>query len=161
MELTILIDNKAYGFVKYYQKLVNNTDYQFLRPKSPIVAIENKMKSPSLTKHHPIEIYIWGHSLDSSDSDYIHEIFSFNQDQKYSLRVIVYYYSQPHAQLSNLIAILGKNTVENWMKNKWLEFIETPDIQKLNFDDSYIDNSTSKFSKTVIKPEETRNIAFV
>ena len=157
----VLIDNKAYGFVKYYQKLVNNTDYQFLRPKSPIVAIENKMKSPSLTKHHPIEIYIWGHSLDSSDSDYIHEIFSFNQDQKYSLRVIVYYYSQPHAQLSNLIAILGKNTVENWMKNKWLEFIETPDIQKLNFDDSYIDNSTSKFSKTVIKPEETRNIAFV
>ncbi|QUY53030.1 AbiH family protein [Psychrobacter pacificensis] len=156
----VLIDNKAYGFVKYYQKLVNNTDYQFLRPKSPIVAIENKLKSPSLTKYHPIEIYIWGHSLDSSDSDYIHEIFSFNQDQKYSLRVIVYYYSQPHAQLSNLIAILGKDTVENWMKNKWLEFIETPDIQKLNFDDSYIDNSTSKFSKTVIKPEETRNIAF-
>lgn len=156
----VLIDNKAYGFVKYYQKLVNNTDYQFLRPKSPIVTIENKMKSPSLTKYHPIEIYIWGHSLDSSDSDYIHEIFSFNQDQKYSLKVIVYYYSQPHAQLSNLIAILGKDTVENWMKNKWLEFIETPDIQKLNFDDNYIDNSTSKFSKTVLKPEETRNIAF-
>ncbi|MDV2860539.1 AbiH family protein [Psychrobacter sp. CAM01] len=156
----VLIDNKAYGFVKHYQKLVNNTDYQFLRPKSPIIAIENKMKSPSLKKYHPIEIYIWGHSLDSSDSDYIHEIFSFNQDQKYSLRVIVYYYSQPHAQLSNLIAILGKDTVENWMKNKWLEFIETPDIQKLNFDDNYIDNSTSKFSKTVLKPEETHNIAF-
>lgn len=156
----VLIDNKAYGFVKYYQKLVNNTDYQFLRPKSRIVEIENKMRNTSLTKYHPIEIYIWGHSLDSSDSDYIHEIFSFNQDQKYSLRVIVYYYSQPHAQLSNLIAILGKNTVENWMKNEWLEFIETPDIQKLNFDDNYIDNSTSKFSETVLKPEETRSIAF-
>lgn len=156
----ILIDNKAYGFVKYYQKLINNTDYQFLRPKSPIVAIENKMKSPSLTKYHPIEIYIWGHSLDSSDSDYIHEIFSFNQGQESSVRVIVYYYSQPHAQLSNLIAILGKETVETWMKNKWLEFIETPDIQKLNFDDNHIDNSTSEFSKTVLKPEETRSIAF-
>lgn len=152
----VLIDNKAYGFVKYYQKLVNNTDYQFLRPKSPIIAIENKMKNPSLTKYHPIEVYIWGHSLDSSDSDYIHEIFSFNQGREYSIRVIVYYYSQPHAQLSNLIAILGKDTVENWMKNKWLEFIETPDIKRLNFDHNYIDNSTSEFSKTVLKPEETR-----
>ena len=156
----ILIDNKAYGFVKYYQKLVNNTDYQFLRPNSPIVAIENKMKNPSLTKYHPIEVYIWGHSLDSSDSDYIHEIFSFNQGQESSLRVIVYYYSQPHAQLSNLIAILGKDTIENWMKNEWLEFIETPDIQRLNFDNDYIDNSISEFSKTVLKPEETRNIGF-
>lgn len=156
----VLIDNKAYGFVKYYQKLINNTDYQFLKSDSPVIALEKNMKNQSLTKYHPIEVYIWGHSLDSSDSDYIHEIFSFNQDQKYSIRVIVYYYSQPHAQLSNLIAILGKDTVENWMKNKWLEFIETPDIQKLNFDDSYIDNSTSKFSKTVIKPEETRNISF-
>ena len=156
----ILIDNKAYGFVKYYQKLINNTDYQFLRPESPIVAIENKMKNPSLTKYHPIEVYIWGHSLDSSDSDYIYEIFSFNQGQEPSLRVIVYYYSQPHAQLSNLIAILGKETVEAWMKNKWLEFIETPDIQRLNFDNSYIDNSISEFSKTVLKPQETRNIGF-
>ena len=156
----ILIDNKAYGFVKYYQKLVNNTDYQFLRPKSPIIAIENKMKNPSLTKYHPIEVYIWGHSLDSSDSDYIHEIFSFNQGQESSLRVIVYYYSQPHAQLSNLIAILGKDTIENWMKNEWLEFIETSDIQKLNFDSSYVDDSISEFSKTVLKPQETRNIAF-
>ena len=156
----VLIDNKAYGFVKYYQKLVNNTDYRFLKSDSPVTALEKNMKNQSLTKYHPIEIYIWGHSLDSSDSDYIHEIFSFNQDQKYSLRVIVYYYSQPHAQLSNLIAILGKETVENWMKNKWLEFIETPDIQRLNFDDDYVDKSTSEFSKTVLKPEETRSIAF-
>ena len=118
------------------------------------------MKNPSLTKYHPIEVYIWGHSLDSSDSDYIYEIFSFNQGQEPSLRVIVYYYSQPHAQLSNLIAILGKETVEAWMKNKWLEFIETPDIQRLNFDNSYIDNSISEFSKTVLKPQETRNIGF-
>lgn len=156
----VLIDNKAYGFVKYYQKLVNNTDYRFLKSDSPVTALEKNMKNQSLTKYHPIEIYIWGHSLDSSDSDYIHEIFSFNQDQKYSLRVIVYYYSQPHAQLSNLIAILGKETVENWMKNKWLEFIETHDIQRLNFDDGYVDKSTSEFSQTVLKPEETRSIAF-
>ncbi|WP_352259025.1 AbiH family protein [Psychrobacter sp. TB55-MNA-CIBAN-0194] len=156
----ILIDNKAYGFVKYYQKLVNNTDYQFLRPKSSIIEIENKMKISSLTKYHPIEIYIWGHSLDSSDNDYIHEIFSFNQGKKTSVRVIIYYYSKPHAQLSNLIDILDKDIIETWMKNKWLEFVETPDIRKLNVNGNYIDKSISEFSKTVLKPEETRNIGF-
>ena len=113
------------------------------------------MKSQNLTKYHPIEIYIWGHSLDSSDSDYIHEIFSFNQEEKSSVRVIVYYYSKPHAQLSNLIDILDKDTIETWMKNKWLEFIETPDIQGLNFDNNYIDNSISEFSKTVSSPKQT------
>ncbi len=71
----VLIDNKAYGFVKYYQKLINNTDYQFLKSDSPVIALEKNMKNQSLTKYHPIEVYIWGHSLDSSDSDYIHEIF--------------------------------------------------------------------------------------
>lgn len=151
----ILIDNKAYGFVKYYQKLINNTDYQFLRSNSPVIELEKNMKSQNLTKYHPIEIYIWGHSLDSSDSDYIHEIFSFNQEEKPSVRVIVYYYSKPHAQLSNLIDILDKDTIETWMKNKWLEFIETPDIQGLNFDNNYIDNSISEFSKTVSSPKQT------
>lgn len=151
----ILIDNKAYGFVKYYQKLINNTDYQFLRSNSPVIELEKNMKSQSLTKYHPIEIYIWGHSLDSSDRDYIHEIFSFNQGEKPSVRVIVYYYSKPHAQLSNLIYILDKDTIETWMKNKWLEFIEMPNIQGLNFDNNYIDSSISEFSKTVSSPKET------
>ena len=151
----ILRDNKAYGFVKYYQKLVNNTDYQFLKSNSPVIALENNMKNQSFTKYHPIEIYIWGHSLDSSDSDYIREIFSFNQGEKPSVRVIVYYYSKPHAQLSNLIDILDKNIIEIWMKNKWLEFIETPNIQELNSDNNYIDSSISEFSKTVSSPKET------
>lgn len=156
----ILIDNKAYGFVKYYQKLINNTDYRFLRSNSPVIELEKNMKSQSLTKYHPIEIYIWGHSLDSSDSDYIHEIFSFNKGEKPSIRVIVYYYSKPHAQLSNLIDILDKNTIETWMKNKWLEFIEMPNIQGLNFDDNYIDSSISEFSKNVSSPKETFRPSF-
>ncbi|PYE40710.1 AbiH family protein [Psychrobacter fozii] len=151
----VLIDNKSYGFVKYYQKLVNNTDYQFLKSNSPVVELEQNMKGQGLTKYHPIEIYIWGHSLDSSDSDYIHEIFSFNQGEKPSIRVIVYYYLKPHAQLSNLIDILDKDTIETWMKNKWLEFMEMPNIQELNSDNNYIDSSISEFSKTVSSPKET------
>ena len=149
----ILIDNKAYGFVKYYQKLINNTDYQFLKPKSLITEIEErKVKNEGFEFWHPIEIYIWGHSLDSSDSDYVHEIFSFNNGIENSIRVIVYYYDKPHAQMANLISILGKDIVESWMKNEWLEFIQMPDIYKLNFDKDYSDGSVSEFSRSISEP---------
>jgi len=115
----LLIDEKAYGFVKYYQKLINNTDYQFLKPKSLATEAEDrKNKSEGMIIWEPIEIYIWGHSLDSSDSDYINEIFSFNKGKKNSIRVIVCYYDKPHAQMANLISILDKDIVESWMKNK-------------------------------------------
>ncbi len=153
LENELLKDKRAYGFVKYYQKMVNNTDYQFLRPKSLITEIEErKVKNEGFEFWHPIEIYIWGHSLDSSDSDYVHEIFSFNNGVENSIRVIVYYYDKPHAQIANLISILGKDIVGSWMKNEWLEFIPMPDIYKLNFDKSQLDSSTSEFSKSVSEP---------
>ncbi|MBP3946586.1 hypothetical protein J5X94_10165 [Psychrobacter sp. K31L] len=153
LENRLLKDERAYGFVKYYQKMVNNTDYQFLKPKSLITEIEErKVKNEGFEFWHPIEIYIWGHSLDSSDSDYVHEIFSFNNGIENSIRVIVYYYDKPHAQMANLISILGKDIVESWMKNEWLEFIRMPDIYKLNFDKDYLDSSTSEFSRSVSKP---------
>ncbi|WP_201508648.1 AbiH family protein [Psychrobacter alimentarius] len=153
LENKLLKDEKTYGFVKYYQKMVNNTDYQFLKPKSLIAEIEDrKVKNEGFEFWHPIEIYIWGHSLDSSDSDYVHEIFSFNNGVENSIRVIVYYYDKPHAQMANLISILGKDIVESWMKNEWLEFIRMPDIYKLNFDKLYLDSSTSEFSRSVSKP---------
>jgi len=153
LENKLLKDEKAYGFTKYYQKMVNNTDYQFLKPKSLITEIEErKVKNEGFEFWHPIEIYIWGHSLDSSDSDYVHEIFSFNNGIENSIRVIVYYYDKPHAQIANLISILGKDIVESWMKNEWLEFIQMPDIYKLNFDKDYLDGSISEFSKSVSEP---------
>lgn len=153
----LLIDEKAYGFVKYYQKLINNTDYQFLKPNSLATEAEDrKNKSEGMTIWEPIEIYIWGHSLDSSDSDYINEIFSFNKGKKNSIRVIVYYYDKPHAQMANLISILGKDIVESWMKKKWLEFMKMPNIYKLNFDNSYVDSSISIFSNNIT--ESIRNI---
>ncbi|MGP9555986.1 AbiH family protein, partial [Psychrobacter sp. AOP7-A1-24] len=80
LENKLLIDEKAYGFVKYYQKLVNNTNYNFLLENKNLKAIEEGMHRGSLYWNlPPYEIYIWGHSLDSSDSDYIKEIFSFNK----------------------------------------------------------------------------------
>lgn len=145
LENKILVDEKAYGFVKYYQKLVNNTDYQFLRGNPDITNLEKeKTKAIDLGSNEVIEIYVWGHSLDSSDSDYIEEIFSFNQGSSPSINLIVYYFGSPHAQLANLISIMGKDVIERWMKEGWLEFVESPDIYRLNTEEGYEDKLSER-----------------
>lgn len=147
LENQLLIDEKAYGFVKYYQKLVNNTNYKFLSENSDLKNIEESyQKDSSYWNVQPYEVYIWGHSLDSSDSDYIKEIFSFNKGYKASIYLIVYYFPSPHAQLANLISIMGKDIIEIWMKKGWLEFVEAPDIYALNNIEGYVDK-LSKFSE--------------
>ncbi|MGP4952540.1 AbiH family protein [Psychrobacter sp. T6-1] len=148
LENKILVEEKAYGFVKYYQKLVNNTDYQFLRGNPDITDLDReKFEYGAIGENELIEIYLWGHSLDSSDSDYIEEIFGFNQDSNPSINVIVYYFGSPHAQLANLISIMGKNVIEKWMKEGWLEFVESPDIYQLNADKGYEDKLSKKSEK--------------
>lgn len=148
LENKILVEEKAYGFVKYYQKLVNSTDYQFLRGNPDITDLEReKIEDGVRGENEIIEIYLWGHSLDSSDSDYIEEIFGFNQGSKPSINVIVYYFSSPHAQLANLIFIMGRDIIERWMKQGWLEFIESPDIYRLNTDKGYKDKLSKKSEK--------------
>lgn len=145
LESKILVEEKAYGFVKYYQKLVNNTDYQFLKGHPEITDLEEERLNPTgFASREPIEIYIWGHSLDSSDSDYIKEIFSFNQGLEPSINLIIYYFGSAHSQLANLISIMGKDIIEKWMKKGWLEFVESPDIYRLNNDPEYEDK-LSKF----------------
>lgn len=136
----LLIDEKAYGFVKYYQKLVNNTNYKFLSGNKDLKGVEEGMQKGSVYWNtQPYEIYIWGQSLDSSDSDYIKEIFSFNKGVKPSVYLIIYYFPSPHAQLANLISIMGKDVIEEWMKEGWLEFVQSPNIYALNNTEDYVD----------------------
>lgn len=144
----LLIKEKAYAFAKYYQKLVNKTDYQFLSRSNELKRIENMDdENFRLGKVEPYEIYIWGHSLDSSDSDYIREMFSFNKGLNPSVYIIVYYFGTPHAQLANLISIMGKDIIEQWMKAGWLEFVETPDIYRLNTEEEYEDKLSDFYEK--------------
>ncbi|AGP49611.1 hypothetical protein PSYCG_10660 [Psychrobacter sp. G] len=148
LESKILVEEKAYGFVKYYQKLVNNTDYQFLRGNPDLTDLEKeKFETSVMGLNEVIEIYLWGHSLDSSDSDYIEEIFGFNQGPKPSINVIVYYFGSPHAQLANLIFIMGRDIIEKWMKEGWLEFVESPDIYRLNTEKGYEDKLSKRSEK--------------
>ncbi|WP_410211987.1 AbiH family protein [Aquirhabdus sp.] len=130
----ILKQHKAYGFVKYHQKLFNDTDYSFLKEHHLLT----KHKDPEAVYDivSKLEIVIWGHSLDVSDQEYIKEIFSFNtkrHDDLYVEVVILFHdESSKFSMLANLLHILGKKLIEKWMKRKWLLFEKVPDIYKLN-----------------------------
>ncbi|WP_089605870.1 AbiH family protein [Acinetobacter piscicola] len=148
---------KAYGFTKYHQKLFKDTDYLFLDnfikeskirhenydikkdlPDSefqPSNGFSSTAKKDALSKlrselNPEMNISIWGHSLDVSDKDYIKDLFSLNDDIDRNVRVVIYFFDKnaKFALLNNLLAILGKNKVEDWMKSKWLKFKENPKI---------------------------------
>lgn len=125
---------KAFGFVKYHQKLLNNTDYKFLRENRSLISLVQRKQSVIGGGKDKVEIYIWGHSLDVSDQEYIKEIFSFNVDTDNGVRVVVFYHSpsSKFSMLSNLLHILGKKLVEYWMKKDFLKFKQAPDIYELN-----------------------------
>lgn len=145
---------KAYGFTKYHQKLFKDTDYLFLdeykkkifNQKERILDAHNRRKGEirnpyvskidselsNLNKNNNLDLnfFIWGHSLDVSDRDYILDLFSLNDDMDRNVRVIVYHFDKPakFSLLNNLLAILEKDKVEQWMKNGWLQFKLNPEI---------------------------------
>ncbi len=143
---------KAYGFTKYHQKLFKDTDYLFLDfYKSKVEGHKRKIEyfekdfgtgDPTAKKFARqalmevesqlnLNFYIWGHSLDISDKDYIIDLFSLNDDMDRNVIVTVYYYdtNAKFSLLNNLLAILDKDKVEHWMKNKWLQFKPNPEIK--------------------------------
>lgn len=140
---------KAYGFTKYHQKLFKDTHYLFLdeykKKLKDTLEKYKKHKSHNYPNNqieqereeHFLKIMkldlnfnIWGHSLDASDKDYILDLFSLNDDIDRNVRVGVYYFDKlaKFSLLNNLLAILGKDKVEQWMKNGWLQFKLNPEI---------------------------------
>lgn len=128
-----LIKYGFYGFLKYHQKLLNDTDYLFLDDTT--ILVQDIIKSSKYAGYdHKFNFYIWGHSLDSSDEQYIKELFSFNDTDDQNVRVIVLYFNKQAKfdSLANLLDILEKEKVEKWMKKGWLKFEKSPDIAKIN-----------------------------
>ncbi len=121
---------KIYGFVKTHQKLLNSTDYQFLDHEDLNI---NSIKEESLSET-PYEVIVWGHSLADSDAEYIRAIFALNKNERSPncrLRVMCYE-GDAHEPLANLIHIVTKGVIEQWMKKGWLVFETAPDIYKEN-----------------------------
>ena len=122
---------KIYGFVKTFQKLIKNTDYIFLH--NNIVNLSKKKNYNYLSEKN-YKVIIWGHSLDASDAEYIKEIFTLNDEAMLNkVTIEVWYHGSPHVQLANLIHIMGKDIVQDWMKKDWLSFnTQAPNVYKLN-----------------------------
>lgn len=134
---------KAYGFTKYHQKLLINTDYHFLSKNLKLQQINDFWKQADQGKRavtgfdknkFVANIFIWGHSLDVSDKSYINEIFSFNKNYDSNVRVTIFFFNDQAKfdLLANLIHVLGADKVEIWMKNNWLKFEKNPNIVEIN-----------------------------
>lgn len=147
---------KAYGFTKYHQKLFKGTDYLFLDDYKATInsirkeikfleqqvlapmgeryirVLHEQLKNKEASQSLDLNFFIWGHSLDGSDKDYIKDLFSLNDEMDRNVRVTVYYFDSnaKFSLLNNLLAILGKDKVELWMKKGWLKLEENP---KINF----------------------------
>lgn len=120
---------KIYGFVKTFQKILKDTDFMFLEHNSLDIVRPKSVMEPK-SKY---ELIIWGHSLDSSDAEYIREIFNLNQPQMAAEVVVkVWYHSSAHKQLANLMHIMGKDIIQKWTKQGWLIFEKAPALYKSN-----------------------------
>ena len=158
---------KAYGFTKYHQKLFKDTDYLFLDEFKKLIEDGKKqfdtdlklMSANALSDIRTrfikrglgsnattldLNFIIWGHSLDVSDKDYILDLFNLNDDIDRNVRVTVYYFDKTakFSLLNNLLAILGKDKVEQWMKNKWLCFKPNPEIKFLAQESPDVDQAS-------------------
>lgn len=145
LENSFLKNYKAYGFTKYHQKLLLETDFQFLCEEKEVrnkIRFWNGLKQDisesfydtEIAKKNSINIFIWGHSLDISDESYINEIFSLNDNIDRYVRVVVYYFNSQAKfdLLANLLHILDKDKVELWMKKGWLKFELNPNVVEIN-----------------------------
>ncbi|WP_179319445.1 AbiH family protein [Winogradskyella helgolandensis] len=108
-------------FTKYFQKLNNSTDFEF------IGEYEKR-------KNSNFYFFFFGHSLDSSDADYINEVFDFiNQSKSRKKKIIVIYHSKKSKSqlLINLLNIRGKKDIQSLMRNKILDFqhIESKELK--------------------------------
>jgi len=92
--------------------------------------MERIKSSRNLARWEDTNILIWGHSLDSSDREYITSIFGLNDKKDLGVRVVIFFFNSQakFALLNNLLAILGKDKVEQWMKKGWLKFEPNPKI---------------------------------
>lgn len=109
-------------FTKYFQKLNSNTDFEF------ITEFEKRKSANFL-------FFFFGHSLDSSDKDYINEVFDFVNSIKSKIKkiVIIHHDKKSKSQLLiNLLNIRGKDDIQTLMKNKILVFshIESVELKR-------------------------------
>jgi hypothetical protein len=99
-------------FIKYFQRLHFYTDYHFL------TEVEDQ-------KDQNFEFYVFGHSLNESDKQYIDELFNFILNNPNGRKSITVVYHSVHSRfllLQNLIHIRGNKEIESLMRSQKLVF---------------------------------------
>lgn len=107
----IIKNNAFYDFSKYYQKILNTSNYGFVKPLE-----NNSHYNP------PLEIYLIGHSLDKSDKYFIDEIFyylNFDSTKKSYFNIFIIDENDKKQKLRNLFSnVKEKNLIELNRENR-------------------------------------------
>lgn len=127
-------------FTKYFQKISQETDYNFIEPTNPY------------TLRDYYTFLFFGHSLNKSDMEYINQVFDLvhKEQLRNMVRIIVAYHNKiaKSTLLLNLLNLRGRDNIVYLMKNKILLFCETnsQDLEeaiKMNFNDTRWGSITS------------------
>ena len=60
-------------------------------------------------------------------------MFNLNSENLLNrVTIKIWYHSSPHIQLANLMHVMGKDIIQEWMKKGWLVFEAAPDIYAEN-----------------------------
>jgi hypothetical protein len=103
--------DKVFMFTKYYQKLFNDTNYQFLLDLNASTAIN-------------YNFILFGHSLAENDKNYVIELFLKAKEFENTVSIFYFDITDKSQKLKNLLHIVGRNDIEYLMKKKRLVFIK-------------------------------------
>lgn len=109
-------------FVKYFQRIQKHSGVKY---KSFVNnRVRNEIGETVLQEYN---LYVYGHSLDETDQDILMYILNNGKIGGKVNQVVVYYYddSDYEQKVINLIKLLGRPTVEEYIENKKIIFIPT------------------------------------
>ena len=124
-------------FQKYYQRMQKKTKCDYKEWKDQITEARKRDKCER------VELYIFGHSLDSTDKDVLLE-FLLND----GVTTTIFYYDQAAYErgLANLVKILGANELQAQMygKDKTIRFVQQAPSERIENSEFDIKNDTLK-----------------
>lgn len=140
-------------FQKYYQRMQKKTKCDYKEWKEEIAEARKQDK-----KNERVELYVFGHSLDSTDKDVLLE-FLLND----GVTTTIYYYDQDAYErgLANLVKILGANELMAQMygKDKTIRFVKQAPSEKIENSEFDIKNDTLKLYRLAqFENEQITNI---
>lgn len=109
------IDTSFIFFKKYYQRVVYRTDLDYVK-KIQLLKNYNERQETIL--------YVYGHSLDTTDRDIIVELFDLSKE------IRIYYHNADAlgSYINNLVTIFGKQEFDKLREEKNLHFVDSSDL---------------------------------